>query len=168
MHHDFIWINVDLSSVGSSENHAIVTSQEIPQPSVTKISMTITNLKFHSNLTGGQWEQEPIWSWKRGGHEHPRYTELLKNDALQFGDLFSPANIQFANRAALYCLHCLVLEDTPRPRFANVFSIAIQIRWKFRFTLISILIQWSLQNFVHGTTAELSSHVQKLLWSDGQ
>ena len=39
------------------------------------------------------------------------------------------------------------------PRFTNVFFIAIQIRWKFRFTLISILTQWSLQNCVHGTTA---------------
>ena len=54
------------------------------------------------------------------------------------------------------------------PRFTNGFSIAIQIRWKFRFTLISILIQWSLQNFVHGTTAVLSWHVQKFVaiwWS---
>ena len=41
------------------------------------------------------------------------------------------------------------------PRFTNGFSIAIQIRWKCRFTLISILIQWSLQNFVHGTKAVL-------------
>ena len=48
-------------------------------------------------------------------------------------------------------------------RFTNVFSIAIQIRWKFRFTLTSILIQWSLQTFVHGTTAVLSWHVQKFV-----
>ena len=48
-------------------------------------------------------------------------------------------------------------------RFTNGISIAIQIRWKFRFTPTSILIQWSLQNFVHGTTAELSWHVQKFL-----
>ena len=40
----------------------------------------------------------------------------------------------------------------PGARFTNVFSIAIQIWWKFRFTLISILMQWSLQNFIHGTT----------------
>ena len=45
----------------------------------------------------------------------------------------------------------------------NGFSIAIQIRWKFRFSVISILIQWSLQNFVHGTTAVLSWHVQKFV-----
>ena len=52
-------------------------------------------------------------------------------------------------------------------RFSNGFSIAIQIRWKFCFTLISILIQWSLQNFVYGTTAVLSWHVQKFVavWS---
>ena len=49
------------------------------------------------------------------------------------------------------------------PRFTNGFSIAIQIRWKFRFPLISILIQWSLQNFVNDTTAVLSWHVQKFL-----
>ena len=49
------------------------------------------------------------------------------------------------------------------PRFTNGFSIAIQIRWKFRLTLNSILIQWSLQNCVHGTTAVLSWHVQKFV-----
>ena len=52
------------------------------------------------------------------------------------------------------------------PRFTNGFFIAIQIQWKVRFTLISISIQWSLQTFVHGTTAVLSWHVQKFvaLW----
>ena len=47
----------------------------------------------------------------------------------------------------------------PGPRFTNVFSIAIQIRRKFCFTLTSILIWWSLQKFVHVTTAVLSWHV---------
>ena len=54
-----------------------------------------------------------------------------------------------------YC-ECILLMSTsnalPGAHFTNVFSIAIQIRWKFRFTLTSILIQWLLQNFVHGTT----------------
>ena len=53
-------------------------------------------------------------------------------------------------------------------RFTNGFSIAIQIRWRFRFALTSILIQLSLQNCVHGTTAVLSWHVQKvvaILWT---
>ena len=49
------------------------------------------------------------------------------------------------------------------PRFTNTFSIAFQIRWKFRFTLISSLIEWWLQNFVHGMTAVLSWHVQKIV-----
>ena len=35
--------------------------------------------------------------------------------------------------------------NIPGPRFTNGFSVAIKIRWKFRFTLISILIQWLLQ-----------------------
>ena len=62
----------------------------------------------------------------------------------------------------------LVWLKWPGPRFTNEFSIAIQIRWKFRFSLTSALILWSLQNFVHGTTAVLSWHVQNLLRSDGQ
>ena len=42
----------------------------------------------------------------------------------------------------------------PGARFINVFSIAIQIRWKFRFTLTAILIQWSLQNlYMHDSCA---------------
>ena len=38
-----------------------------------------------------------------------------------------------------------------------------QIRWKFRFTLISIPIEWSLENVVHDTRVELSCHVQTFL-----
>ena len=43
-----------------------------------------------------------------------------------------------------------------------------QFKFDGNFSLISILIQWSLQNFVHGTTAVLSWHVQKFVaiwWS---
>ena len=47
------------------------------------------------------------------------------------------------------------------PRFTNVFSIAIQIRCKFRFTLTSILIQWSLLNCC-------TRHDKSFLQSDGQ
>ena len=54
-------------------------------------------------------------------------------------------------------------QSQPGAHFTNVFSISIQIRWKFRFILTSILIKWSLQNFVHGTTAVLSWHVQKFV-----
>ena len=57
----------------------------------------------------------------------------------------------------------LVWLKWPGPRFTNEFSIAIQIRWKFRFSLTSTLILWSLQNFIHGTTAVLSWHVQKFV-----
>ena len=45
------------------------------------------------------------------------------------------------------------------PHSTNGFSIAIQIRCQVRFTLSPILIQWSLQNFVH----VLSWHVQKFV-----
>ena len=54
------------------------------------------------------------------------------------------------------CVHvCIYMCPcvNPGPRFTKVFSIAIQIRWKFRFALTSILIQWLLQNFVHNSCA---------------
>ena len=44
--------NVDLSSVKSSGIHLRAILQEIPQPSVTEISLKITYLKFCSNLPG--------------------------------------------------------------------------------------------------------------------
>ena len=45
-------INVDLSSAWSSDNHLRVISQEKPQPSITKINVKITYIKFYSNLPG--------------------------------------------------------------------------------------------------------------------
>ena len=62
-----------------------------------------------------------------------------------------------------YTLNPYNYEYRSRALFTNGFSIAIQIRWKFRCTLISILIQWSLRNFAHGTTAVLSWHVQNIV-----
>ena len=47
-----IWTNVDLTSVRSSYIHLMEVSKEIPQPSITKISMKIIYLKFHSSLLG--------------------------------------------------------------------------------------------------------------------
>ena len=35
--------------------------------------------------------------------------------------------------------------------------------WEFHLALISIIIRWSLQNFVHGMTAVLSWHVHKFV-----
>ena len=60
----------------------------------------------------------------------------------------------------LYNFHLQKQLSKPGARFTNGFSIAIQIRWKFLFILTSIVIQWSLQNFVYGTTDVLSWHLQ--------
>ena len=40
-----IWVNI-----GSGD--ALAISQEMPQPSITKIHLKITYLKFHSNFPG--------------------------------------------------------------------------------------------------------------------
>ena len=49
-HQAIAWTNVDLSLVRSSDNHLRAISQEISHPSVIKISLKITCLKFHSDL----------------------------------------------------------------------------------------------------------------------
>ena len=46
------WTNFDLLSMRSSDNHLTAISQEIPQPSITKISLEITYLKFYLTLPG--------------------------------------------------------------------------------------------------------------------
>ena len=46
------WTNVDWSSVKSSDIHIRAISQEMLQPSITKICLKITYLKFHSNFPG--------------------------------------------------------------------------------------------------------------------
>ena len=45
-------INIDWSSVKSSDIHIRVISQEMPQPSITKIHLKIAYQKFHSNSPG--------------------------------------------------------------------------------------------------------------------
>ena len=51
-HQAITWSNVDWSSVNSSDIHIRAISQEIPPPSITKICLKITCLKFHSNFPG--------------------------------------------------------------------------------------------------------------------
>ena len=46
------WTNVDWSSVKSSDIHIRAISQEMPQPSIPKMGLKITYLKFHSNFSG--------------------------------------------------------------------------------------------------------------------
>ena len=66
---------------------------------------------------------------------------------------------------------CLTIRDTGGgtnlPRTKELFSIAIQIWWKFRFTITSTLIPWSLQNFVHGTVVACAKICCDLMASNG-
>ena len=51
-HQAIIWTNVDLSSARSSDIYLKALSLEIPQVSVTKISLNVSHLKFNSKLPG--------------------------------------------------------------------------------------------------------------------
>ena len=62
-----------------------------------------------------------------------------------------------------FAVQCGVVKMWSGAHFTNDFSIAFQIRWKFHAALIASLLKWSLWNFVHGTIAMLSWHVQNLV-----
>ena len=48
----YVMLNVDWSSVKSSDIHIRANSQTIPHPAIIKSICKITNLKFHSNFPG--------------------------------------------------------------------------------------------------------------------
>ena len=51
-HQAITWNNVDWSSRKSGDSHIRAISQEMPQPSITKICLKTTCLKLHSNFPG--------------------------------------------------------------------------------------------------------------------
>ena len=51
-HQTITWTTVDWSSMKSSDIHSREISQEMPQPSITKICLKITCLKFNSKFPG--------------------------------------------------------------------------------------------------------------------
>ena len=51
-HQAITWTNVDLSPVRSTDILIRAISQQMPQPSITKICLKMTCLKFHSNFPG--------------------------------------------------------------------------------------------------------------------
>ena len=55
----------------------------------------------------------------------------------------------------------------------RIFSILFHLWCLFRFTFIQFVFKWSLQNFAHASTAQLSGHVQEFVaigrpWMDLQ
>ena len=81
-HQAITWTYVDLSSVRSSGIHLRAILQEVPQPSVTEISLKITYRKFCSNLPEAN---ELIqWYWKRShwwycSDTMPNFHSLIKD-----------------------------------------------------------------------------------------
>ena len=69
------WTNIDLSSVRASGIHLRAISQEIPQPPITKISLKIIYVKFHSNLPGAN-ELISFSTRRIYTHNSPRFQEL--------------------------------------------------------------------------------------------
>ena len=61
------------------------------------------------------------------------------------------------------CLPKAPLAGCPGAHFMNDFAIVIQILWKTGFSVTPLYGVISLQNFTHGTTAQLSCHVQNFI-----
>ena len=153
---------------------------------LNQIHICIAFDMIHVHLRGGchigQWNMNIWWSYRTYTRSDActyihifskqRYPINLKNIYInknQKAQWFQKAWSQVVARSSAIVTTSVTrmssLDDihVPGARFTNGFYIAIQLRWKFRFTLTSILIQWSLQNFVHGTTAMLSWHVPKFV-----
>ena len=62
-HQAITWTNVHCSSVKSSDINIRAISQEMPQPSTTKIHLKMTYLKFHSRFSGGNELIVRQWHW---------------------------------------------------------------------------------------------------------
>ena len=65
-----------LPSVWSTHNHLRAISQEIPQPSVSKISLKITYKRFHLNLPGAN----VLTHWGRVTHICVRNLTIIGSD----------------------------------------------------------------------------------------
>ena len=54
-------------------------------------------------------------------------------------------------------------QNAKGPISRTIFSIIIQIQWKFHFVLNAVVLKLSLWNVVHGTTAMLLQHVHNFV-----
>ena len=62
-HQAITWTNIDFSSLTSNDIHIRTISQEIPQPSIAKIRLKITYLKFYWNFPGANELKVEISKW---------------------------------------------------------------------------------------------------------
>ena len=90
-----LWTNVDCSSVKSSDIHIRTISQEMPQPSITKICLKIKYLKFHSNSPGANELNDfssPKW-WYRITDNRRKFIKNLSNFTVStvFADGLAPS-----------------------------------------------------------------------------
>ena len=88
-HQAITWNNFDWSSVKSINIHIRAISQEMPQPSITKICLKITCLKFHSNFSGVS--ELKLQTWLSG-----TIKRLLTLTSLSFTQVFDLDPILFA------------------------------------------------------------------------
>ena len=65
-----------------------------------------------------------------------------------------------------FCVHTVITPSDGRSISLSILYIIILFWCKFHAAFIHILIKWSLQNFAHAMTAQLSWHVQifEVMW----
>ena len=63
----------------------------------------------------------------------------------------------------MYQVNSIYMWGINGTRFTNDFLLAIQIRWKVRITVISLLAIRSQQILAHATTAQQSCHEQNFV-----
>ena len=83
-HQAISWTNIYISSVRSSDIHLRETSQGMPQPSITEMSLIITYLK--DVMT---WKHLPLYCSSERGIHWPPVDSNHKGTALRSFDIFS-------------------------------------------------------------------------------
>ena len=121
-HQAITWTNVDLSSVRSCGVHVRTISQEIPLPSITKISLRITSLKFISNIPGANELNFNIYQLGPGGGDHITCDGYIMMDIIPGCNNLIQANPTY-----------IIVRERGNSRYA---WSAVNILWRLHFSRV--------------------------------
>ena len=189
-HQAITWTNVDLSSVRSSDIHLRASSQEIPQPSITKINWKIKYLKCHSNFSGvnelrilnvkaQQYQPFTLWSELS---RRPSSTWFIINGiyfVVIFSWLFSvnssPPMCQWSRSSLVQVMACPLLGAKPLPGPVLVYcqldcweEVSVKFESEF-YHFHSRKCIWRCQlpkwrPFCPGGDESIPQHKENLIW----
>ena len=104
-HQAITWTNVQLSYIRSNDIHLRATSQEILQPSVSKISLKIIYHCFHANLPGANhlnWAKESLGYYMNGCNTLFTQEYSIKQGLITLSNAHRSNNLPLNQRELLF------------------------------------------------------------------